>query len=197
MGASEKHPSTRPSARDAFRPHAVRFLALASLMLPFAANAKEYQAIKGESSLTYVLIHPMHTIKGVTRDFDCKVDLSGDTVSSKIRVSADVKTFDSGNSSRDSHALEAIQGLKYPRVTFESRSIKPDSGGYTVAGDLTFHGKTRPIAFHVTPTVEKEKIEIAGTFDILLSDYGVERPSLMFVKCKDNLTLRFDLFAKP
>jgi hypothetical protein len=25
----------------------------------------------------------------------------------------------------------------------------------------------------------------------------VERPSLMFVKCKDKLTLRFDLFAKP
>lgn len=161
------------------------------------APAKEYQAIKGESVLSYVLIHPMHTIHSVNKDFECKVDLSADTVSSKIRVVADVLKFDSGNSSRDSHAMEAVQSRKFPRVIFESTGIKPEGDGYAVSGNLTFHGKTNPVAFHVTPKTTAERIEITGTFSVKLSDFGVERPSLMFVPTQDKLTLKFDLFAKP
>jgi polyisoprenoid-binding protein YceI len=172
-------------------------LAAAALLIPAFAAAKPYEAIKGESSLTYVLVHPMHTVKGVSRDFECKVDLSDDTVSSVIRVVAEVRNFDTGNSSRDSHALEAVDALKFPRVSFASNAVKPDSGGYTVSGDLTFHGKTRPVSFHVTPVSGKERVEIKGAFTVKLSDFGVQRPSLMFVKTHDELTLRFDLFAKP
>jgi polyisoprenoid-binding protein YceI len=191
---------------DAFRRRRFRAECLGNLCVTFVAAAilglssafaKPYEAIKGESSLTYVLVHPMHTVKGVAKDFDCQVDLSEDTVSSKIRVSAEVRNFDSGNSSRDSHALEAVQGLKYPRVTFESGSVKKDSAGYTVAGNLTFHGRTRPVNFHVTPTLGRDKVEITGSFTVRLSDFGVKRPSLMFVKTRDEMTIRFDLFAKP
>jgi polyisoprenoid-binding protein YceI len=172
-------------------------LGLLAACLSIPASAKEYRALKGESTLTYVLVHPMHTVKGVNKDIDCVVDLSADTVSSKIRVSADVLGFDSGNSSRDSHAMEAVESRKYPKVTFASESIKPAGDGYDIAGNLTFHGKTRPVSFHVTPKTTPERIEIAGTFAVKLSDFDVERPSLMFVKCEDKLTLRFDLFAKP
>lgn len=169
-------------------------IALASA-LPSAA--KVYEAIKGESTLTYVLVHPMKTVEGVNKDFQCTVDLSADTVSSVIRVSADVLKFDSGNSNRDSHAMEAVHSRKYPKVSFASDSIKPEGDGYAVAGKLTFHGKTLPVAFHVTPRTTADRIEISGSFDVKLSDYGVERPSLMFVPTKDKLTLRFRLFAKP
>src|SRR4051812_12808692 len=101
-----------------------RAAALLAATFSTLVPAKEYQAIKGESSLTYVIVHPMHTVHAVNKDFECKVDLSADTVTSKIRVSADVLKFDSGNSSRDSHAMEAVQSRKFPRVTFESTSIK-------------------------------------------------------------------------
>ena len=166
-------------------------------LFPAAAEAKTYQAIKGESSLTYVLRHPMHLVKGVNRDFECEVDLSDDTVSSVIRVSAGVRDFDSGNSSRDSHALEAVEGRKYPKVIFASRSVKRDSAGYLVAGDLTFHGVTRPVEMRVVPGEAKDRITIKGEFSINMSEYGVKPPSLLFIKIKDELTLRFDLSAKP
>jgi polyisoprenoid-binding protein YceI len=172
-------------------------LSALGLLLASPSAAKEYQAIKGESSLAYVLVHPMHTIKGVNRDLDCTVDLSPDTVSSKIRVSADVLKFDSGNSNRDSHAMEVVQYRKYPKVSFVSTSIKPDKGGYQVAGDLTFHGQTHPVAFHVTPKITPERIEITGEFPIKLTEFGVERPRLMLVPVHDDMTIRFDLFAKP
>ena len=159
--------------------------------------AKPYQAIKGESTLSYLLVHPMHKITGVNKDFLCQVELSPDTLSSSIKVIAAIAGFDSRNSSRDSHMMEAVEAIKFPRVTFVSESVKPDSGGYAVSGNLTFHGVTRPVTFHVTPTLGKDKVEITGAFTIKLSDFGVKPPSLMFVKSHDELTIRFDLFAKP
>ncbi|MDB5048569.1 MAG: hypothetical protein JWO30_1640 [Fibrobacteres bacterium] len=170
------------------------FFALASAPL---CAAKSYQAIKGESTLSYHMVHPMHKFTGVSRDFLCQVDLSPDTVSSSIKVSALIGSFDSKNSSRDSHAMEAVQALKYPRVEFASESVKPEGDGYAVAGKLTFHGRVRPVAFHVTPKFPPGKIEITGGFDVKLSDFGVERPRLLFVPVQDKMTISFDLFAAP
>jgi polyisoprenoid-binding protein YceI len=169
-------------------------IALAAISFP---AAKVYQALKGESTLGYVLVHPLHTVHGTNKVLDCVVELSPDTVSSKIRVSADVLNFDSGNSNRDSHALETVEYRKYPKVSFASTSIKPAGDGYDVAGELTFHGQTRPVAFHVTPKITPERIEIKGQFAVKLTEFGVKRPSLMLVPVKDDLTINFDLFAKP
>lgn len=158
--------------------------------------AKTYEAVPGESTLAYRLVHPMHKVHGVTKDFKCTVDLTADTVTSKIHVAADVKTFDSGNSNRDSHAMEVIQARKYPRVEFESDSVKKEGDKYRVAGNLTFHGVTRPVDFLVTPTFTPGKAEITGGFSVKLSDFKVERPSLLFVPTEDKLDIAFDTFYK-
>ncbi len=161
-----------------------------------AAWAKSYQAIKGESTLSYLLVHPMHKITGVSKDFQCQVDLSADTVSSQIKVSAEIRTFDSHNSSRDSHMLEVVDGIKYPRVEFSSQSVKPEKDGYLVTGILNFHGVSKPINFHVTPHFLGGKVEITGAFDIKLTDFKVDRPSLLMVPVHDDLRIGFDLFSR-
>ncbi len=179
---------------------AIKFSSLAMLLSLAAARevmAKTYEAIKGESSLSYHMVHPMHQFTGVTKDFLCRVDLSPDTLSSMIKVSAAVSSFDSKNSSRDSHAMEAVQARKYPRVEFASDSIKPEKDGYAVSGKLTFHGQTQPVSFHVTPHTLPGKVEITGGFTVKLSDFKVDRPSLMFIPVEDKLTIAFDLFALP
>jgi polyisoprenoid-binding protein YceI len=177
-------------------PGIVRSLAILALAAGAAAEAKVYEAIKGESSLSYGLVHPMHHITGVSRDFLCKVDLSPDTVSSQIKVSAAVSSFDSKNSSRDSHAMEMVDAMKYPNVEFASSAVKPEGDGYLVSGNLTFHGITRPVSFHVTPKSAGGKVEIVGEFAVKLSDFKVERPTLLFVPTEDKLSIRFDLFSK-
>lgn len=166
------------------------------LGLAMAPGAKVYEAVKGESVLTYRIKHPMHKVKGVTREFTCKVDLSPDTLSSKVEVSADVKTFDSGNSNRDDHVLEAVKARKHPRVEFASDSVRKSDDGYRVFGKLTFAGTTRPVDFTVVPKHEGGKVRIAGSFTVKPTDYGVKPPSLMFISAEDKLDIRFDLVAK-
>ena len=164
--------------------------------MPISLAAKSYEVIKGASRLSYDLDHPLHHVTGISRDFFCRVDLSSDTLSSLIKVSATISSFDSKSSSRDSHAMEMVEARKYPKVEFSSESINPEGDGYLVVGNLAFHGKTRPVRFHVTPKFSEGKVEIVGNFTVMLSDFGVARPRLMFIPTEDKLTIRFDLFSK-
>ncbi len=165
----------------------------ALLATPSMAASKTYSAVKTESSLTYHLHHPMHEIEGASKDLDCTVILDGDTARSQIRVKAPVASFNSGNSSRDSHMLEILDGLKCPFVEFASDSVRHEEKGYRVFGQLTFHGIRHPLDFVVTPIYLKDKIEIKGGFVVLLSDYKVERPALLFVPTANDLHIDLDV----
>ena len=170
-------------------------LAACLFVAALPATAKTYQAIKGESSLAYHLHHPMHEIESASRDFDCTVDLNSDTTHSKIHVKASVISFSSGNSSRDSHMMEVMDAFKYPFVEFSSDSVRHEEKGYRVFGKLTFHGVKHPLDFVVTPAYLNDKVRITGDFTVKLSDYKIERPSLMFVSTDDDLKVHLDVVA--
>jgi len=165
------------------------------LTIPQAGFAKSYEALRGDSKLTYHLHHPFHEIESVSRDFSCTVDLSDDTTHAKIHVKASVVSFNSGNSSRDSHALEVLDAFKYPAVEFTSDSVRHEEKSYRVFGRLTFHGVTRPINFAVVPEYGKDKVRIKGGFTLKLGDYKVERPSLMMIRTDEDLKIDIDVVA--
>ena len=174
----------------------LRILLTAGLLAtPWNLMAKTYQAIRGESSLAYHLHHPMHEIESASRDFDCTVDLNSDTTHSKIHVKASIISFSSGNSSRDSHMMEVMDAFKYPFVEFSSDSVRHEEKGWHVFGKLTFHGTRHPLDFVVTPEYLKDKVRITGDFTVQLSDYNIDRPSLMFVPTSNDLFVHLDVVA--
>jgi polyisoprenoid-binding protein YceI len=105
----------------------------------------------------------------------------------------DVTTFDSGNSNRDSHAMEVIDAITYPAVAFTSDSIIQHGDSLTMTGNLTFHGITRDIVVGAITTWSPNKLIIEGGFAISLTAFNVERPSLLLVPVKD--TLKFSVNA--
>ena len=158
-------------------------------------DAKTYEAIKGESRITYFLKHPLHKVEGVAKDFFCKVELTDDTLGSAIRVKAPVTAFNSGNSNRDSHTLEILEAFKFPTVEFASDSVRRKEKGYRVFGQLTFHGVKRPVDFEVIPSYPAGKIRITGSFTVKLTDFKVKRPTLLMVPTEDALRIELDLVA--
>lgn len=171
-------------------------LLLLSFLAAAPAAAREYKALPGESTLSYRIKHPMHKVHGVSKDFSCAVDLADDTASSKVSVSAQVKTFNSGNPNRDDHAMEAIKARKHPTVGFASDSVRKEGPAWRIHGKLTFAGQTRPVHFTVTEKKEPGKVRVAGAFTVKLTDFGVKPPSLLFISAEDKLDIRFDLVAK-
>jgi polyisoprenoid-binding protein YceI len=158
------------------------------------AQVKTLDAVKNESSVTYRMVHPLHKIEATSGDVHYKLDL--DLAKKEIKaVSAavDVTTFDSGNSNRDSHAMEVIDAISYPEASFTSTGVTPSGDSLTVSGKLTFHGITKDVV--VKPSVQwsGNSLLVRGEFTVSLSAFNIERPSLLMIPVEDALT--FSLVA--
>jgi Uncharacterized conserved protein len=170
------------------------FLLLALLFLVTASKAqtKKIQADKKESSITYQMTHPLHEIEATSKDVGCWVDLDpAKKEISHVYVQIDVTTFDGGNSNRDSHAMEVIDAISYPKVKFTSTSIVQNGDKLKVTGKLTFHGVTKEITFDAIPKWESSKLTVTGNFVISLTEFKIERPSLLMIPVKDELRFLF------
>jgi polyisoprenoid-binding protein YceI len=159
-----------------------------------AAQIKTVSSIKGKSSATYLLVHLMHEVEATSKDvtYTADLDIGAKTIRS-VRAVVDVTTFDSGNSNRDSHAMEVVDAMSFPDVTFSSTSIVPQGNSLLVTGKLTFHGVTNEVTTVAVPEWENDKLVVHAKMPISLTAFKVERPSLLFIPVHD--TLRFTLTA--
>lgn len=156
---------------------------------------RKLMADKALSTVTYSAKHPLHKWDGVSHDVNCALIYNDETkLPETIAVSLKVASFDSDNNNRDSHAIEVLDGLKYPNVTFVSSDIKGnDNGTITAKGTLTFHGVAKPATLQATRKDADGKMTLTGEFPVNMSDHNVERPSLMGLKTEDAMQLRFNV----
>jgi polyisoprenoid-binding protein YceI len=158
------------------------------------AQTKSVDVIKEESSITYRLDHTLHHIEATSKDgwFRLEIDPEKREIKS-VSAEVDVMTFDSGNSNRDSHAMEVIESIKYPDVTFTSTAITRNADSIFVSGKITFHGVTQDILMRGVASWAQNKLKVEGGFELSLTAFKVERPSLLMVSVAD--ALRFSLKA--
>jgi polyisoprenoid-binding protein YceI len=156
--------------------------------LPAAAGDATLHTLTDESSITYTVVHPLHTIEATSRE--AVYHLDADTSNKEIRsVSAgvDVMTFDSGNSNRDSHAMEVVDALTYPEASFSSDSVTEQGDSLTVSGKLTFHGVTKEIVMIGTALWSAGRLDVNGSFTVTMTEFNIERPSVLMVPVHDEI----------
>jgi polyisoprenoid-binding protein YceI len=167
------------------------FLVFVLLTAGITASAQviRLQADQNESFIKYKLTHPLHEVEAISDKGICIVNI--DTASKEIKqtlVEAPVTSFNSGNSDRDSHAMEVINAIKYPSAKFLSSSIVYKGDTLIIAGAMTFHGITKDIIFDAAQKLNGNKLEIDGTFKLSLTAYKVDRPTLLMMPVNDDLT---------
>lgn len=76
---------------------------------------------------------------------------SEDFENAKVTFEADINSIDTGNTDRDNHLKSAdfFDGDQFPKMTFTSSSFEKDGSDYTLKGDLTIKGITKPIKLNV------------------------------------------------
>ena len=152
--------------------------------------------ISNKSKITYFGYHYTKNWNGFSNKINGEIfyDSNNNTVNScSLRVN--LSTFDSGNSNRDSNMLTYLEAFIYPYVEFVSNDISIKGENAHINGRLTLHGVT--IEKNITAKLSLSDGFIAsGTFDILLSNYGIERPALLFQKIKDEMKIEFKIIGK-
>jgi polyisoprenoid-binding protein YceI len=66
---------------------------------------------------------------------------------SNVQVTIDAASLDTKNEKRDGHLKSAdfFDVEKFPTLSFTSKSVTVEKKAFTVAGDLTLHGVTKPV----------------------------------------------------
>ena len=149
---------------------------------------------KSASSVTYSMVHKLHSWQGVSKDL--KVATKWNEQKNEIEqisIVVNVATFNSGLSSRDSHMMEVLDGLTYPRILFSSSSVQYTPDGIFVKGKLQFHGIERMIETKVKLEKVNRRWVFSGSLPVLLEDYKVERPGLLFVKVDNKVQIDFQV----
>jgi polyisoprenoid-binding protein YceI len=159
-----------------------------SLVLTLTAQTKWATIDNQQSVIQYKLTHPLHEIEAVSHEMESRVEINDAAREvRKVTAQVDVATFNSGNSNRDSHAMEVIDALTYPEVTFSSTSVTRAGDSLKVNGNLTFHGVTNGITMTVFPVWSAHTLQVAGRFDVSLTAFKIERPSLLMIPVHDLL----------
>src|SRR5438128_9816663 len=112
-----------------------------ALVLSLLAGG-DSQWVLERSTLTYHVSHPMHESEGVSHAARGKgVCHAGQC---DFLIAVPVKSFDSGDSNRDLHMIQATRGGQFPVVTLRTRLPEEASAAETIHADLEiqFAGQT-------------------------------------------------------
>ena len=147
-----------------------------------------------QSFISYDGRHPAHNWTGVSKEIKGSFIFDKDNpTASNVDIFVPVFSFDSKNSNRDSNMLDVIEDYFYPTVSFTSSGIIKKENQYYIKGLLFFHGIKKEITIPVNFTLDDKKIKVDADFSISLTDYKIKRPSLLTIKMKDDIAIKFFL----
>ncbi|MBP1676977.1 MAG: YceI family protein [Bacteroidetes bacterium] len=162
------------------------FLSLLVLSLSLAVSAQQsWTSDPAHSRLGFTVKHlTISNISGQFSDFSVKVlTTKADYSDMQVTVTAKTASINTGVERRDNHLRSAdfFDAEKYPELTFVSTSAKKISDKkFTLTGNLTIHGVTRPITLDVdyngsivNPMSKKEVFGFHITGSLKRSDYGI------------------------
>lgn len=185
------------------------FAVAATALFAFkSAEQTTWEADKAHSKLGFEVTHLMVSdVEGSFKNFSATVTSAKEDFSDAVvDLSADVASINTDNDQRDAHLKgpEFFDAAKFPTLTFKSTSVKKVSGNkYKVAGNLSFHGVTRPVVldavlrgvtvnpmskkpvagFKVTGTIKRSDFNFGSKFpNAMLSDEVTLNANTEFVK---------------
>lgn len=171
---------------------------LLSLSLNQTINSQESTKLINVN-LKFYVTHPWKKVVGTCNDLKIdrnKISQNGPVfnISTPYNISCPLLKMKTGDSNRDSHMIEVLGFPSTKEISFNITKVKPNGDKkYLMDVDLTINSIKKMIQINVTEDSTKQG-RIFGDFEVLLSDYSVERPSLLFVPIENKVKLEFEIF---
>jgi polyisoprenoid-binding protein YceI len=126
----------------------------------------------------------MMTVRGHFAEVSATAGIDpGHPEASRVEVTIQTASIRTNNETRDNDIRSSnfLEADKFPAITFKSTSVEPAGPDrYTLTGDLTIKGNTRPVALQVTrygefndPATMGHRIAYNATGKINRRDFGL------------------------
>lgn len=155
----------------------IRALLPALLILPFAAQARDWQVDPAQSTLGFKYSYLGEGFAGKFKKFDATIAYDeADPAKSKFDVKVDAASVDSGNDERD----DALKGedffdpKKFPQAHFiTSAFAKGGDGSVTAQGTLTIRDHSKPVTLKVKFAANGDKATLDVDTTLKRLDFGL------------------------
>jgi len=152
-------------------------------------SAGTWRIDPGHSEITFSVRHMMTTVRGVFTEFGGRIDIAEDVFASVARGEVTIASIDTRNTERDEliRSARILDAANHPQMAFATSAVAPARTGrrarhprYTVDGELTIRGVTRPVSllteFHGAGVDQWGGVRAGFTAStqILRSEYGIE-----------------------
>ena len=174
----------------------MRIISLLLVLTTFNLSSQEIKRVDSEKSfINYTGKHFLHKWSAENKNISGLIQIDGESISN-IGIVAKVSDFKSGNSNLDSNSLRVLDALQFPNVIYKSTLVNQEDGQIRFEGVMNFHGIEKDFSISAEITHLNEITQLSGKFIVSLTDFLVERPSLLTRKINDEINLEFELFFK-
>jgi polyisoprenoid-binding protein YceI len=175
------------------------------LILNSSMFSTEYDVDKSKNNLVkFISSATFQEFEGVTNNVDGYLFFKDNDLlsGSDLYFEVDLRTLDTGIGLRNRDMRENyLETDKYPITHYKGKIIymdKVSDGEYkvTVDGNMFIHGVTRPLKINGNLFPVEGGYRVKAYFDVLLTDYNIEIPKLMFMKISNTIKLVLDFYLK-
>jgi polyisoprenoid-binding protein YceI len=166
--------------------------------------ADEYHVDKSmKNEVKFISDAPIEDFEGVTDQIDGYLYFEDDsqTKNSQLYFEVDLNSLDTGIGLRNRHMRENyLHTDKYPTTHYKGKIIKSDKVNENEfriisEGTIFIHGIDKPLTVEATMIQDGNQFNIQCRFDVKLSDFDIEIPSIMFYKINETMDLRLNFYV--
>ncbi len=167
--------------------------------------AQEYRVDKnGNNKVTFISETTLESFEGVSNKIDGYLALESfeKFITSKLYFEVDLNTLDTGIGLRNRHMRENyLETDKYRYAFYEGKLsdiklIKGDEYFIESDGMMFIHGVNKKIKVAGKLNINDEGWLLSSEFSILLSDYNIEIPKVMFMKLNNKVQVKLSINLK-
>lgn len=155
------------------------------LVLILFSPAYIFSASPQKSEIIFHVTHPLKKVTGICENIEFK-DFNYNVTDEKLQISnpfivfVTVEGMTTGNGNRDSNMYHDLGFPEYKIIEADIQKVSVSQNNhYRVNGILKIKGKERPFETEGTLTKEGSLHMFKGHLSVKLSDFGVERPTLL------------------
>ena len=172
----------------------MRIVAFILLLTSSTLISQEIKRVDSErSSINYSGKHFLHKWSAENKNISGLIQIQNDSISN-IGIVAKVSDFKSGNSSLDSNSLRVLDALQFPNVIFKSTTLDQENGQIRIEGVINFHGIEKDINISAEVIQLNGITQLSGKFSVYLTEFLVDRPSLLLRQIDNEIKIEFILF---
>src|SRR5690242_3791582 len=127
------------------------------MALPADVTTGTWTLDNSHSEIGFTVRHAgISKVRGQFKEAEATLSLAENVADSKVNATIKTASFDSGDANRDGHVRgeDFFNVEKFPEMTFRATSVEGDGEDYTLTGDLTIRGITKPVELEVEFTGE-------------------------------------------